>query len=173
MLTDDPEYVLYLLHKRQRQARRRARFLPAGYSRARSLDPRKELAGCIEHLARAILAAMGYQVARTGYNAPFDLWAEGARVEVKAATYASGRYQAAIRNHQADLLLLACQTPAGGLEWFVIPGDHLGDIKNLAIWTEDPAQHNGRWFEYYQAWWWVDSICQRVPAHRGWQPELL
>lgn len=127
----------------------------------------------VEHQARAILEAMGYQVARCGYNCGWDLWVDGAKVEVKAATYSGGRYQAnTSRNAGADLVLFGCQTPSGALEWFVIPGEVLGNVKTVSVWTVDPADHNGRWCEFFSAWWWVDAICQRVPSHRGWQSEL-
>lgn len=168
-LLNDPSFGLHRLHQGFRQACKRRRF-----SRARSDDPRKELAGYVEQAARARLEGMGLQVSRTGYNDPWDLWCEGARVEVKGASW-SGRYQAAIRNHEADLLLLGCVPGeiGEGVEWFVIPAERYAHTNNIAIWTAAPADYGGQWAEFYRAWWWVDVVVQRTPAHRGWQLALF
>jgi hypothetical protein len=169
-MIDDPAYTLYQMHRRFRDAQQRARFV---FSRARSDDPRKELAGMAEHAALTLLQAMGYRVTRCGYNAAFDLWVEGARVEVKAATWSGGRYQAQIRNHDADLLLFCCQTPDGSLEWFVIPAWAYAGVSNIAVWTRKPAAYGGQWCEYYRAWWFVDATVSQLPEHRGWQLSFL
>ena len=168
MLTDDPNYVLHRLHQRYRKFQQRAR-----YSRARSDDPRKELAGRVEHLALATLHRMGYRVSRCGYNDPWDLWCNGARIEVKGSTWSGRRYQAAIRNHRADVLLFGCQPPNNELVFFVIPVRAYAHTRNIAVWTEDPAMYDGQWAEYYQAWWYLDATINRLPAHRGWQPALF
>ena len=91
---------------------------------------------------------------------------------VKAARWHGLRYQAAIRNHKADLLLFACKTPVGALDWFVIPSDAYAGVSNIAVWTVDPSEHAGQWFDYYKAWWWVEAIVNGLPEHRDWQLSL-
>ncbi|MGD9101709.1 MAG: hypothetical protein PVF45_14605, partial [Anaerolineae bacterium] len=130
----------------------------------------------VEHQAHLRLARMGFQVARTGYNDPWDLRCEGVKVEVKGATYRSRRYQAAIRNHQADVLLFGCKRPqadGGDLVFFVIPARAYAHTNNIAVWTRDPADYQGQWCEYYRAWWLMDAIVSRLPAYVGWQPALF
>lgn len=171
-LLDDPEYTLHLMHKRQREQSRRM-WRQRRFSRARGTDPRKELAGRAEHVAQVRLEGMGYQVSRQEYNAPFDLLCEGARVEVKGASWSGERYQGAIRNHEADLLLFGCDQPGGELDFFVIPAEAYAGRRHLAVWTEVPGAHRGRWFEFWRAWWWVEAVMRRVSEHRDWQRGLL
>jgi hypothetical protein len=165
-MINDPEYALHLMHQRFRQAQQQTR-----YSRARSDDPRKELAGYVEHQARLRLERLGFRVARTGYNDRWDLWCEGAKVEVKGATYRSRRYQAAIRNHKADVLLFGCKRQ-GALDFFVIPAPAYAHTNNIAVWSPNPADYQGQWSEFHNAWWLMDAIISRAPAHQGWQPAL-
>jgi len=168
-LLNDPEYVLHQMHKRERDAVRRRRF-----SRARSDDPRKELAGYVEQMARVRLARMGYRVARQGYNDSWDLVCEGLRLEVKGATFSSRRYQAAIRNHQADLLLFGCQRPEDRpLTFFVIPAEAYRHVHHISIWSEDPRTYAGKWMVYLEAWPWVDVLLSRPEGKLAWQPALM
>lgn len=160
--TLDQELALHRMHKRIRELQQRTRF-----SRARSSDPRKELAGFVEYQALAQLRGMGLRVSRRGYNDHCDIWCEGISIEVKAASWSSGRYQAAIRNHDADLLLLGCKTPDEKLIWFVIPAGAYADVSHISIWTEDPTASNGQWIDYLDAWWHLDAALMQAPKTPG------
>jgi len=167
-MIDTAEFQLFKMHRDHRRLLQAARF-----SRADSDDPTKELAGFAEHQAAARLRAMGYHVVRRGYNARFDLWVNGARVEVKASSWSSGRYQAHLRNHEADIVLWAVLTPQGDLVWYVVPQWALEGRANVAIWSQDPARYTGQWGEYENAWWWLDAACQRASHTAGDQMLLL
>jgi hypothetical protein len=120
---------------------------------------------------------LGHHVSRTINNAPFDLWIGGARVEVKASTWRpwpqpdsnSGRYQAAIRNHQADIVVLDCINGTDHLHF--IPQAAIGSVSNIAVWTYDPADSGGRWRPYLEAF---DFLEQAIKAaNHSWQPSLF
>jgi hypothetical protein len=160
-MINDPEYPLYQMHRRFRQFLARRRFT---HTRANSTDPRKELAGRVERLVQLRLERAGYHVQRNGYNAPWDLTVNGHRVEIKAATYKSGRYQAAIRNHQADLLIFACQAQIA-LHYFIIPAAAYAHTTNIAIWTPNPAHYTGQWSIFYNAWHFAALILDRPSPH--------
>lgn len=129
-----------------------------------------------EQLVTAQAQKMGYRVAPTTKNAPFDLWIwderGAARVEVKISRYVAhkdgyGRYQAAIRNHQHDLLVFIARN---GQDWpFVIPA-HQVPNKHLGIYTYKP--YTSCWAQYLFAW---DYLQQAVSAGypAGWQLPLL
>jgi hypothetical protein len=84
-------------------------------------------------------------------------------VEVKAARWhpapRGGRYQVAIRNHRADLVLMACVGEDDQVwAWFVIPKVAIGRRRNLAIWSVDPRAYSGRWAPYLEAWYIADQV---------------
>ncbi len=115
----------------------------------------------------------GYRVNRTRGNAPFDLWIEGAKAEVKGATWheslKGGRYQAAIRNHAADVLLFDCIN--GSHHIFVIPMAAIVPKTSIAIWHYDPACYVGKWTPYLDAWDCLDEAVRY--ANHVWQPPLF
>jgi len=130
------ELDLYRLHQEQRRLDQVYRFWTAPAENPS--DPRRQLADSAEREAAYRLALGGYDVALTReYGARFDLLVESAlRVEVKASTWRPapgnrGRYQALWHN-KADLLLWLLADVG---RWVIIPADHLGQRRNLAIWS--------------------------------------
>jgi hypothetical protein len=169
------------LHWRAR-AQQRARYMrlceasPDADLRA---DPRQALAARVERDVTGRLRDRGYYVTRTGHQVSFDLLANGVRVEVKAATWSSGRYQAALRSNQADVLVLGCQVPlslqgrgAGGegFTYFIIPFTEVRGLRNFAIWSLDPERSQGRWSRWLEAWPVIDDLIARGVNH--WQMPL-
>ncbi len=117
----------------------------------------------VERQAAEIVSLRGWPTAMTTHRAAFDLWAGGARLEIKAAHWDGHRYQAHIRPGQAaacDLLLLACCGHGCIVGWFVIPSAEIGDIVNLAI-TSGPARYTGRWSTWFERWELVDCAARR------------
>ncbi len=101
------------------------------------------------------LRRRGLHVARTVANAPFDAWVGDGpagpafRLEIKGATW-TDRYQAGIRNHEADLLIMDCIN--GDHHLFIIPMSAIRPRRNVAIWSEKPAAYGGIWSGYLEAW---------------------
>ena len=131
----------------------------------------------VEHSAEAEIirqaSARGYRCSITGHTAPFDLWIEGARVEIKAATYNQtkngGRYQANIRNHTADLLIFDCLNGSHHLHF--IPMSEIVPRKHIAVWCYDPAASRGQWLPFLEAW---DYLEQAIfSAKHQWQLPLF
>lgn len=167
LLSDSVQWQEYRFHQHLRWLDQLARWA----------RPRNKQADCtafgkrIETLAGDILADRGHSVHQTTYKAPFDLWAGGLKVEVKGAHWTAkqggkGRYQACIRNHRADVYLLACAD--GGHQvvgWFIIPAEAIGDKANVTITHPDPGQYAGQWAQYYQAWDILDGLVRRAGEH--------
>jgi hypothetical protein len=172
------EWLEYRFHQELRRFDRVARFgtpslaLPLGGGGER--DDRMVVGRRVETLAAELLADRGYPVQLTSHKKAWDLYAGGAHVEVKAARWhpspKGGRYQVAIRNHRADLVLMACVGEDGQVwAWFVIPGQAIGHRRNLAIWSVDPRAYGGQWAPYLEAW----DIADRVIAAAGPFPAQL
>lgn len=127
-----------------------------------------------EQIARSLIESLGYHVAPTVHTAPFDLWVwnecGSARVEVKISMYhpardGRGRYQAAIRNHEHDLVIFIARN---GHDWpFVIPAKAVPKT-SLTIWTKCPAD-SGPYRNFLQAW---DHLHQAIKP-MGFQLPLL
>jgi hypothetical protein len=117
--------------------------------------------------------AMGYRVNRTVKNCPFDLWIEGTRVEVKAATWheskKGGRYQAAIRNHTADLVIFDCIN--GTHHFLIIPMPAIAPRKSIAVWSYNPGNSTGQWVGYLEMWTHLKQAI--AAANQTWQPPLF
>ena len=115
----------------------------------------------------------GYRCSPTGNNDPFDLWIEGAKVEIKAATYnpakTGGRYQANIRNHTADILIFDCINGTHHVHF--IPMIEISPRHHIAVWSYDPALSSGQWLPFLEAW---DYLEQAVfEARHMWQLPLF
>lgn len=131
-----------------------ARFLRSQQYR-RSPAQKCVLARRVEARVARQLAAWGYQVCPTTHNAPFDLWVEGARVEIKAARWychqrGGGRYQANVRQHQADVLIFDCIN--GADHYFIIPMAVIVPRRSLVVTSHNPAAYGGQWAEFLDAW---------------------
>lgn len=112
----------------------------------------------------SILAGSGYDIYTTPHKAPFDLWIGDVRIEVKVSRWINprqhpGRYQAAIRNHKADLILFDALN--GSDHWFVIPMNQVAPRKTIEITSYDVCVYSGRWAEYLEAW---HLLAQAVEA---------
>jgi len=165
----DRERDLYALH---REARRQdAAYRHGPRPRAAGLDqapdPRRQLAASAEREAAAILAGAGLDVDLTpGHNDRHDLTVNGClRCEVKASRWtgaqnATGRYQCLFHN-DADLLLWLLADVG---QWVIVPSGELGDRRNLAIWSHDPAEYTGQWAAYLGAWDIVDQALATAIA---------
>ena len=115
----------------------------------------------IESQVRSRLQERGYVVSRTGHNDSFDLWCNGARIEIKAAALSKQGYRANMRANDADVLILGCQN--GQLHFFVIPFDLVRGKCYVKITSSDPAEYMGRFMPYYEAWGVVDEAVDRAP----------
>jgi hypothetical protein len=118
---------------------------------------------------RRELQKRGLHVALTVKNAPFDAWVgveptgPAFRLEIKGATWTANRYQAAIRNHTADLLIWDCIN--GSHHPFIIPMAAIRPRRNVAVWSADPAAYGGRWAEFLDAWQYVDRALTEARPH--------
>lgn len=104
----------------------------------------------------------------TTHNAHFDLICDGLRVEVKAAAWSGGRYQAALRSNAADVLILDCRN--GRDHFFVVPWREVAGLTHLKISQHDPADYRGRLRDFLEAWSVIDKLIAAGVNH--WQPPL-
>ncbi len=161
------EWTLHGFFQAQRRFEQRCRYGP-GYGAPTKAQQRRLLGRQAERRACEILADRGWpvwHVASTEHNKRFDLYARGARVEVKASGYylaagrRGGRYQWQFHN-QADLVLLAALN--GRVHWFVIPAGEIGERENLAVWSYNPAKYAGQWAAFYEAWGLADDVIRQA-----------
>lgn len=133
--------------------------------RARRFVPRKKrdyshIARQAEEEVARMCQVMGYQVNRTTSNAPWDYFVEGVKVEVKGATWRTqkrggGRYEAAIRNHQADVVIFDCIN--GSHHLFVIPMSIIAPRKHISIWQYHVEESTGQWRDFLDAWHYLEE----------------
>lgn len=114
-----------------------------------------------------------WRISPTVKNAPWDLWIEGVKVEVKASRWydhrRGGRYQAAIRNHQADIVIFDC---INGTDHFhIIPMPAITPRKNIAVWSYAPEDSRGQWVSYLEAWDYLNEAIKT--SQNAWQLPLL
>jgi hypothetical protein len=151
------------LHQEQLQFdRSRRRFVPDSAHNRRT--EQRAIEAIIGHVQE-----LGLRINLTTRNAPFDLWIEGVRVEVKAATWRDTRYQAAIRNHRADILIFDCIN--GTHHFHVIPMPAIAPRKSISVWRYDPAQSAGQWQPYLDNWQHLIEAARH--ANHTWQPPLF
>lgn len=139
------------------KAERRARFYrPAGYNH-------KTFARSVETKIAQQIALLGYSVRPTRPNARFDLWAGGAKVEVKGSRWNDDRhrYQAAVRNYEADVLIFDAVNGTDHL--FVIPMTMVIPKKTIEICSYDVARYAGQWAAFLEAWNWLHQIIEQAP----------
>lgn len=139
------------LHARARKDAQSARYWLDVDKRRRLLAER-----AVRHVVE-MLRDLGIQAQEQGHNDNFDLLTDsGLRVEVKAATWRGGRFQANLRSNLADVVVLACRISQRRWGCFVIP---FGSIRsrNIAVWSRDPARYAGQWRPHLEDW----SLIQR------------
>jgi hypothetical protein len=176
-LTGDP---IARLHQQQRRDQFIARVIVDERRRQQT-----RLAREAEQSVAKRLQALGYQVHATPHKCPFDLWVNdgrgAARVEVKLGLYHpsthGGRFQAHIHN-EADLVIFIARNPSTSLgmygrDWpFVIPMPDIRPRRNIAIWSECPADYSGQWAAYLEAWQHLHQAVEQGQA-RAWQLSLF
>lgn len=146
-------------------------------------EHRRELVSLAREAEQAVAAqlrAWGYLVHLTTHKCPFDLWVaneagRAARVEVKISLYnqnqaaRAGRFQASIHN-DADLVVFIARN---GKDWpFVIPMPVIAPRRNIALWSECPADYTGQWAPYLEAWDHLHQAVEQGQA-RAWQLPLF
>lgn len=120
------------------------------------------------------VSGFGYRVTSTIHTCPFDLWVEGVRVEVKGSRWNQrqpfgGRYQANIRNHQADILIFDCIN--GTHHFFVVPVGDIAHLSALSVTSYNVDDYTGRLAPYLEAW---ELLHQAIKtANNNWQPPLF
>lgn len=163
IFVEDPEDRL---HRLAAEESKRSRYLLQ--LKPRPADDRRRLAREVEDAVADALKAKGFFVNRAATNAHFDLLVNGLRVEVKASRW-SGRYEANLRDNDADALVFACKN--GRLHFFVIPFDAVKGLTVIKVTKEDPADYIGRWSPYLEAWATIDDMVANGINH--WQLPLL
>lgn len=146
------ERLLALTQKQERIAK---------FARPRPAEQR--LASEVEHKIAQRIRALGYSVWPTPNNWPFDLYAGGARVEVKASKWqtGAGRYQAAIRNHQSDLLIFDAINGTDHI--FIIPMRLVIPNRTVEITRYQVDLYSGRWAAFLENWQYLHEAIEQSP----------
>ncbi len=119
-----------------------------------------------------LASQLGYRANLTTKNAPFDLWIEGCKVEVKGSKWSEkgrGRYQAAIRNQGCDLLIFDCINGTDHLHF--IPSPAIGCRRNIAVWSYAPEESTGQWRPFLEEQQFLHQAIEA--ANHIWQPPLF
>lgn len=120
-----------------------------------------------------LVKSLGYRVNHTTKNAPFDLWIEGCKVEVKGSKWydsdKGGRYQAAIRNKECDLLIFDCINGTDHLHF--IPSPAIGCRRNISVWSYAPEESTGQWRPFLEETKFLHQAIEA--ANHIWQPPLF
>lgn len=132
-------------------------------------DDRMQLGRRVESLAAEALRDRGHCVIMTSHKTPYDILAGGARIEIKASrryphAKGGGRYQAAIRNHKADVFIMACCDDNEVKGWFILPAAELEGQRTMAIWS-DPQNYTGKWAPFLEAWDIADRAIEEAGPH--------
>lgn len=116
------------------------------------------------------LRAAGHFAVRSAPNAHYDLVVDGLRVEVKTAALSGGRYQANLRNNDADVMIFVCHDGLADF-YFVIPFERVRGLTHIEIRNADPNAYRGWMAAWRDAWHIIDQYIARGLNH--WQPALL
>ncbi len=101
-----------------------------------------------------------------------------ARIEAKLAQHSQdqkgrNRYQAAIYNHQADLLIFIARDKDGHDHPFIIPMSAVTPRRNISIWSRNPEDYSGQWAPYLNTWERLDQAIQAAVTQDDWQLSLF
>jgi len=107
-------------------------------------------------------------VRRTTRGCHYDLWAGGARVEVKAARWkeharGGGWYQADVRPSQEFDLLLFCAAN-GTAHWYVVPCEAVGGRRTISVCSYRPEQSRGWLRRFLERWDVADEVVRSAGA---------
>lgn len=136
-----------------------------------------EFERAVTHRLVKRLRAQGYSVDLTTHKTPFDLFVNGARVEVKASHWnerktsagVRGRYQGTLRNRDADLVILVAVN--GSDHHFIIPRGIIGGRKTVEITSYDVNAYSGRYAPFLEAWGVLAAKCEA--STRPYQESLV
>lgn len=151
----DERAIVQEFRHEQRQRERAGRYLfrPAADVPVKPNYMDFERAGTVNLVE--LLCSMGYTVSLTGNNAPYDAMVNGLPVEFKFSRYhlhpskGGGRYQCAIRNRHAAVLILT--TVSEVYYHFVIPMEAI-KTKHIAITSYNVLDYRGQMFRYLENW---------------------
>jgi hypothetical protein len=152
------------LHHEQWEFDRRFRFIYPASMDVKLLGMGKADKVFANEICREVrqrLIERNYTVRFTGDNDHFDLWCNGARIEVKASRYTAQGYRFNMRSNDADVLILACQNSR--LHFFVIPFGLVRGKCYVKIPSHDPEQYVGMYTCFFEAWEVVDEAVARSP----------
>lgn len=132
-----------------------------------------------KRLAAGLLRAQGYRVMPGQRGRPYLWYTDGDRVagvEVRRAFNRRGsargqynRYQVPIKGHQQAQLLLLLAIAADGQEYpFLIPMAEIGARRNIALWSENPADYSGQWAPYLNNWDILAQVLAEAPTGQNW-----
>jgi len=155
-----PDEQLHMQHAKQQQ---RDRFIMR-YLTGQIPADRKRFAHEIETAIIDRLRAENHYVSRAAANEHFDLLSDGLRIEVKAAALSGGRYQAALRSNDADVLILACRDGERD-HWFVIPFECVAGLTHIEIRNSAPDRYRGWMAPFYDAWHIIDRYIAAGVNH--------
>lgn len=159
------EADLARLHHEAQLWDRRQRYVLDG-----SHDDRQPLARRMVHYVREKLTERGHVVTGMRHKAAYDLCDQGVRIEVKVSRWddREARYEANLRDNNADLLVWGCLD--GDLHCFVIPFDQVVGKTVIKITSHDPRDYCGKWMRWYETWDVIDELV--AAGYNAWQPAL-
>lgn len=130
------------------------------------------------HIAADLIRQQGYRVS---HGVSGQLWVTDgqrvARMEAKLARHSQDqrgrdRYQAAIYNHTADVLIFIARNEDGDYP-FIIPMSDVVPRRNISIWSRNPEEYSGQWAPYLNAWERLDQTVQAAVTQNDWQLSLF
>jgi hypothetical protein len=135
------------------------------YAATVAVNQCQAFAGEVEGKAiRKVSRLLGVEVHPTTHKCPFDLFVGGVKVEVKGShwQHKARRYQAAVRNYEADVLLFDA---VNGIDhWFVIPMDMIAPRRQVEVYSYHVESYKGRWAAWLEAWDVLDEIVRKCPS---------
>jgi len=149
-----------------RQAQRKSEQIARYYATVEKRKQTHRLAQAAQGRILGKIQRLGYTAYLTTHKAPFDAWIAGCKAEFKASNWQTKgrRYQAHIKNHQADIVIFDA---INGMDhYFIIPMAAVAPRKTIEITRFHVSQYQGQWAQYLERW---DILQQAVEAstHRS------
>lgn len=135
-----------------RQAQRHSEQITRYYATLAARQQTHRLAQVAQERIIRKLERMGYTAYTTTHKAPFDAWIAGCKAEFKVSNWQdkAGRYQAHIKNHQADIVIFDAIN--GTDHYFIIPMAAITPRKTIEITRYHVNHYQGRWSPYLERW---------------------
>ncbi len=130
------------------------------------------------YVAADLIRQQGYRVS---HGVSGKLWVTDgqrvAQVEAKLARHGRDqrgrdRYQAAIYNHAADVLIFIARNEEGDYP-FIIPMSDITPRRNISIWSRNPEDYSGQWAPYLNDWERLEQAIQAAVTQDDWQLSLF